>query len=1010
MEYKIKNPIKFSDEDSIHSMMKFSIKEKEELFNGIINNAGAAVCLKDTEGRYIFVNKEFEKLLKVKLENLIGKTDSDIFPDKISEKLIANDKFVLDKGQVLEVEENVLIENNQHTFLSVKFPVSNSNDEVFGVAGISTDITLRKRTESLLSIQNHALEKLAQGYPLEKYMDILTLGYEEIFPGAKCSVLLLNPTYHTLHNCSGPNIPKEFKDAINGMNIGPEVGSCGTAAFKKEIVIVENISTDPLWARAGKFALSHGLESCWSCPIIDSDNEVLGTFAVYYDSPKKPEKEELDIIQSMAHLARVAIENKNKEKELKTIHLELEDRVEKRTSELKTANRLLESEISERRIAEKQIISLSKFPDENPNPCLRVNRAGILIYTNLPGSKLLKNWDYKIFELVPIPFRNVVKKVFSTQTNTEFEVEANEQVILFHAVYVPEMDYINLYGQDITERKSAEFLATEQNKILKSLAMGEQLSIILNSMAVMAESYLKGMLCSVLVLNPETQRMHYISAPNIPKGYVEELDGFEIGPVAEPCGTAAYNNKTIIAEDIETDVYWKDYKHIALRYGLNSCWATPIQGSRGEVLVTLAFFWKHPKKSDDKIRDFHQTMAHLAGLALEQKRTEKKLKDAVRSSEKANQAKSEFLARMSHELRTPMNAILGFTQLLQMDKQNPLADYQKANMERVSTAGKYLLELINETLDLAKVESGEMKLDIERLNIIPIVENALTISKPLTVPQNISLELNKNSLTEIMVEVDKLRFMQVLVNLISNAIKYNKPNGSVLVSIEKSDEENVRISVKDTGNGIPKNQRNKLFIPFERFDPNAQLIEGTGIGLAISKHFVEMLKGTIGYESVEGEGSTFFVCLPITNKNFFMSEKVKTMKAISKSDNREKSNYKILYIEDIPENIILIERIFEHRSNFEILSAANASEGIELAKSIVPDLILMDIQLPDMDGFLALKKLQEINETQNIPVIALTADAMTTDKKRGLEEGFKDYLTKPIDISQLLHKIDKILS
>ena len=863
--------------------------------------------------------------------------------------------------------------------------------------------------ESILSIQNHALEKLVQGYPLEKYMDILTLGYEEIFQGSKCSVLLLNHSNQTLHNCSAPSLPQKFKEAIDGMSIGPEVGSCGTAAYKGEIVIVEDISTNPLWARAGKFALSNGLASSWSCPILDSEKKVLGTFAVYYSYPSKPKKDELDIIQSMAHLARVAIENEVKEKKLKTANLELENIVENRTAELKSTNRLLESEISERRIAEKQIISLSKFPDENPSPCLRVNRAGILIYTNPPGSKLLENWEYKIFELVPAPFQKVVKEVFDTQLNTEFEIEANEQIILFHAVYVPEMNYINLYGQDITERKRAAFIVTEQNRILKSLAVGEELTKVLDSIVEMVESYFKGTKCSILSLNPETKQMHYISAPNIPKGYVEELDGFLIGPDVGSCGTAAFHNNTVITEDIEKDPLWADYKHIALRFGIKSCWSTPIKNSRGEVIGAFALFWEHPKSSDEKTLDFLQSMANLSGLAMEQKQTEEKLRKAVKSSEKANQAKSEFLARMSHELRTPMNAILGFTQLLQMDQKNPLVDYQKANMERVTTAGKYLLELINETLDLAKVEAGEMDLDIERLNIIPIIEDAITISRPLAAPNNISLEFHKIPYTEIFVDADKIRFMQVIVNLISNAIKYNKPNGSVIVSLEKSAEENFRVCVKDTGYGIPENQRDKLFVPFERFDPNKELIEGTGIGLAISKHFMEKMKGTIGFESVEGKGSTFYIDLPVC-QNFFISQKVRTLQAVVEPTAIENQNFKVLYIEDVPANVVLVERIFECRPNIEIFSAPNANSGIALARNILPDLILMDIQLPDMDGISALKKLQKINETQDIPVIALTADAMSTKKKKGLEMGFKDYLTKPLDIAQLLDAVDKILA
>ena len=392
----------------------------------------------------------------------------------------------------------------------------------------------------------------------------------------------------------------------------------------------------------------------------------------------------------------------------------------------------------------------------------------------------------------------------------------------------------------------------------------------------------------------------------------------------------------------------------------------------------------------------------------ELKLTEQALIKAKEEAESASRAKSEFLASMSHELRTPLNAILGFSQLFAMDARLP--DETRNNAKEIEHAGQHLLSLVNDMIDLARIESGRLELSIEPVPVRTMVKDSMAMVGSLAKNFRIELIEADCSENEITVMADYVRLRQVTINLLSNAIKYNMPQGKVRISC-RIDGGNVRISVADTGTGISAEKQLRIFTSFERLGAERGKIEGTGIGLVITKNLIEAMGGSIGFESSEGQGSTFWVNIPLAESN---QEHVPPSLVSAIHDRQGTGTSRsiperqvVLYIEDNPMNLRLMQQIIASRNDLELRGAHTAETGIECAIAEPPALILMDINLPGMNGYKALAVLKEDARTAHIPVIAISANAMLGDRERGLAAGFADYLTKPLDVDRLLSTVER---
>jgi len=469
-------------------------------------------------------------------------------------------------------------------------------------------------------------------------------------------------------------------------------------------------------------------------------------------------------------------------------------------------------------------------------------------------------------------------------------------------------------------------------------------------------------------------------------------------------------DKPIVADDAHTHPGTREFSGSYLTpLGITSVLDVPIHVNGKLWGVMCLEHIGEPRTWAPEHVTFALGVAALVALSIEKslrREAEASLLTAKENAERANAAKSEFLSRMSHELRTPLNAIIGFAQMLALPGKTPLTAQQADNVQEILKAGRHLLVQVNEVLDLARIESGRIELSLEPVPLEPLIQDCIAQIRPLAVARGIVIAATLDQTMALQGDITRVK--QVLLNLLSNAIKYNRDGGQIHVTAVASGEQ-MRVDVRDTGRGLAPEKLERLFKPFERLESSYDGIEGTGIGLALVKRLVEAMGGEIGVASEEGVGSTFWFVLPVATLPSLSAAKVGAGETAIKTDASAEAQHRVLYIEDNPANLKLVKKILGTRPNLSLLDAANAELGLEIARREQPDLILLDINLPGMDGFAALAALKSDPATHAIPVIAITANAMKHDIERGKAAGFADYQTKPLDIEQLLKSVQRCL-
>ncbi len=486
----------------------------------------------------------------------------------------------------------------------------------------------------------------------------------------------------------------------------------------------------------------------------------------------------------------------------------------------------------------------------------------------------------------------------------------------------------------------------------------------------------------LLFTNPAAE--NYLGAQCQQLQHTSVLDRFELHETVKPdvCLTISELIQRLTAghsfHDSNALLHSKEQPHLPV-----SCEFNPIIEQQQEVIGTVLLF---RDISDIKIAEAEQIAAKEA-------------------AEKASKAKSQFLSSMSHELRTPMNAILGYSELLKEDLSVPLEEFEIEHVEdmlqyvgNILQAGWHLLDLINKVLDLTRIEAGKLEVTIETVDLIDLIKECVSFVAPQAEKDGINITNTTADSSPRYALIDRGRLKQVLINLLSNAVKYNRDKGSITIQLFQPSFEYVRIEVKDTGVGLTPEQKAKVFDPFTRFE-GLNLIEGTGIGLTITKRLLEIMDGRIGVESEIDVGSTFWVEVPSGE------ESNEDINDISELHLRK---YILLYVEDSRTSVSLMAQVLKARPDIALMSAHTGEMGLKLAEMHHPDVILLDINLPGMDGFEVLKHLRETEKTDDIPILALSAND-TFNLERIREAGFFKYIIKPLDIKQFLEVIDEAL-